>query len=141
LTVRVTKAAVVALTIAASSVLAASCWTKAPPASRTETIWRPLGSWSGRGNLQTESFPGESGAMRIHWTTRNAADPAAPFTLTMHSAISGRPLQVMVEQKGNGDGTAYLSEDPRVFFAVVDAANLEWTFTIEEPVDVILTPR
>ena len=79
--------------------------------------------------------------MRIHWATKNASDPAASFTLTMHSAISGRPLQVMVEQKGNGDGTAYLSEDPRVFFAVVDAANLEWTFTIEEPVDVILTPR
>jgi hypothetical protein len=140
LTVRVTRAAVVALTIAASCVLA-GCTAKSQPVSRTETIWRPLGSWSGKTNLQTESFPGESGAMRIRWETKNASEPAAPFTLTMHSAISGRPLEVMVEQKGNGEGTAYLSEDPRVFFAVVDAANLDWTFTIEEPVDVILTPR
>ena len=71
--------------------------------------------------------------------TKDSAD--ANFLLTIHSAISGRPLEVMVEQKGNGEGTAYLSEDPRVFFAVVDAANIDWTFTIEEPVDVILTPR
>lgn len=129
------------LAIAASCVWAAGCQSKSKPVSRKETIWRPLGTWSGHGNLQSESFPGDSGAMRIRWATKNAPDPAAPFTLTIHSAISGRPLMVMVEHKGNGEGTAYLSEDPRVFFAVVEAADLDWTFTIEEPVDVILTPK
>ncbi|MGE0451591.1 MAG: hypothetical protein AB7Q29_18605 [Vicinamibacterales bacterium] len=126
--------------LAAALMLDAGCRTPSRPASRTETIWRPLGTWSGRGNVQTESFPGESGAMRITWRTSNGSADA-PFTLTMHSAISGRPLQVMVEQLGAGAGTAYLSEDPRVFFAVVDSAEIDWTFTVEEPIDVILTPR
>ncbi len=50
-------------------------------------------------------------------------------------------MQVVVDHEGDGEGTDYFSDDPRVFFAVVDAKNLDWTFTIEEPVDVILTPR
>ena len=63
------------------------------------------------------------------------------FQLTIHSAISGRPMQVVVDQAGDGEGTAYFSDDPRVFFAVVDSKNIDWTFTIEEPVDVIITPK
>lgn len=50
-------------------------------------------------------------------------------------------MQTIVDEKGNGEGTAYFSDDPRVFFAVVDAKHLDWTFTIEEPVDVIITPK
>lgn len=78
--------------------------------------------------------------MRIRWRTSGAATDGT-FTLTIHSAISGRPMETVVDQKGNGDGTAYFSDDPRVFFAVVDAKHLDWTFTIDEPVDVILTPK
>ena len=36
---------------------------------------------------------------------------------------------------------ASMMGDPRVFFAVVDSKNIDWTFTIEEPVDVIITPK
>ena len=90
--------------------------------------------------MQTESWPSDSGAMRVRWTTTNAT-PDGAFQLTIHSAISGRPMQTVVEQTGDGDGTAYFSDDPRVFFAVVDAKHLDWTFTIEEPVDVIITPK
>ena len=61
--------------------------------------------------------------------------------MLFRSAISGRPMQTVVDRDGDGDGTAYFTDDPRVFFAVVDAANLDWTFTIEEPVDVIITPK
>ncbi len=78
--------------------------------------------------------------MRIHWTTSHAASDGA-FALTIHSAISGRPIEMVVDHGGDGSGTAYFSDDPRVFFAVIDAKNLDWTFTIEEPVDVIITPK
>lgn len=78
--------------------------------------------------------------MRIRWATSHAAKDGA-FQLTIHSAISGRPMQLMVDQAGDGEGTEYFSDDPRVFFAVVDSKNVDWTFTIEEPVDVILTPK
>jgi hypothetical protein len=97
--------------------------------------WRPLGSWEGSGDKQTESFPGDTGAFRIRWTTKNEKAPGSGhFTLTFHSAISGRPLMTAVEQNGNGDGTAYVTEDPRIFFAVVESTGLDWQFTVEEGV-------
>jgi hypothetical protein len=137
---RVAGIAIVAVAIAASSVWLAGCRTETRAASRKETFWRPVGTWSGSGRRQTESWPGDTGAMRIRWTTTKAKADGT-FQLTIHSAISGRPMQVVVEHEGDGEGTEYFSDDPRVFFAVVDAKNLDWTFTIEEPVDVILTPR
>jgi hypothetical protein len=128
------------LAIAASSSWLVACTSEPAAASRKETIWRNVGTWSGKDRTQTESWPGDTGAMRIRWTTSHAA-PDSSFQLTIHSAISGRPMQTVVDETGNGEGTAYFSDDPRVFFAVVDSKNLDWTFTIEEPVDVIITPK
>jgi hypothetical protein len=95
--------------------------------------------------MQTESFTGESGSFRIKWDARAEPAPmtkaapgkaAAPgtFKLTIHSSISGRPLQVAVDQLGPGADTAYVNEDPRVFFAVVDASNIQWSFSVDEAV-------
>jgi len=113
----------------------AACSQAPPPPRQPEVAWRELGKWSGRGQLQTESFPGETGSLRIQWQTRNEAVPGAGrFELTIHSAISGRPLLTAVSEKGAGEGTAFVSEDPRIFFAVVDSAGLDWSFTIEEGV-------
>jgi len=101
--------------------------------SPTEIAWRPLGSWSGQGKIQTESFTSDTGAMRVRWSTTNETPPGTgTFQLTINSAISGRPLLVAVDERGMHHDTAYIQEDPRVFFAVVDSANLDWSFTIEE---------
>lgn len=109
-------------------------------------IWERLGTWSGRGSMQTESFTGATGAFRIQWDARagdvapvkksSAGQPPVPgtFTLTIHSSVSGRPLQVAVDQRGPGADTAYVNEDPRVFFAVVEASNIEWSFSVDEAV-------
>jgi hypothetical protein len=100
--------------------------------------WRPLGSWSGRGSLQTESFTSETGALRVRWETKvpSAETPPAPgvFRLNAHSAISGRMLQQVVEQAGAGSGVGYLQSEPRVFYVVVDSNQLSWTFTVEEAI-------
>jgi hypothetical protein len=71
-----------------------------------------------------------TGALRVKWEAKGPAD--GTFHLTIHSSISGRPLQVAVDQKGPGADTAYVNEDPRVFFAVVEAKNMEWSFTVDE---------
>jgi len=139
LTARLKTAAAV-LAIAVWSAAFAGCSSRPAAASRKETFWRKVGTWSGHDRLQTESWPGDTGAMRIRWSTSHAGE-AGVFQLTIHSAISGRPMQTVVDHTGNGEGTEYFSDDPRVFFAVVDAKNLDWTFTIEEPVDVIITPK
>lgn len=101
----------------------------------TEVIWEHLGQWSGKSSVQTESFTGETGAFRIKWEAKaDKNSPDASFLLTIHSAISGRPLQVAVDLKGSGADVAYVNEDPRVFFAVIDAKDTEWSFSIDEAI-------
>jgi hypothetical protein len=114
------------------------------PAStrRDEVVWERLGEWSGRKSLQTESFTSDTGAFRIIWTTRAPAGTGeGTFLLTLHSAISGRPLQVAVDHRGPGGATAYINDDPRVFFAVVDASNIDWSFSVDEAVATRTVPR
>lgn len=108
------------------------------PAARTVAYHR-LGSWSGRGNVQTESFTSETGALRVRWeTTAQPGDAASAadgaFRITAHSAISGRPLQEVVEHAGVGSGVGYVQQDPHVFYVVVDSSHVNWTFTVEEAV-------
>jgi len=97
--------------------------------------WKKLGSWSGRGNVQTESFVGLTGSLRFNWRTTHE-DPKGKgrFKLILQSAISGRALQEPVDEEGPGEGTAYAADDPRVFHVLVESANLDWAFTVEEAV-------
>jgi hypothetical protein len=99
-----------------------------------QMIWRTLGTWSGRGNRQTESFTSDSGALRVKWETAAAAGapPPGTFLLTAHSAISGRVLQQVVEVRGASSGVDYVSQDPHVFYMSVESAGLDWTFSVEE---------
>ena len=110
-----------------------------PAAEKPEVFWRPLGSWSGRGNTQTPSFTSDSGSLRVRWRTRNDATggPGGPdgtetFRLTAQSAISGRPIAVAVDARGAGSGVAYVNDDPHVFYMLVESANLDWSFSVEE---------
>src|SRR5258705_10073737 len=118
----------------AAVLLASACG--APPTkavSKEVVVWKNLGAWSGRGNAQTESFLGLTGALRMHWQTKNEAPKGTgTFRLILQSAISGRALQETVDEKGLGEGTAYVAEDPRVFYISVESANLDWSFTVEE---------
>jgi hypothetical protein len=132
------------LAIGLAAVALASCgWgpranPKQPAAVARSVVWRPLGSWSGQGSLQTESFTSETGALRVRWETRQpkAEAPPAPgsFRLNAHSAISGRLLQPVVELAGAGTGVGYVQQDPHVFYVVVESTQLNWTFTVEEAV-------
>jgi hypothetical protein len=124
---------VVAVAIA---MLITGCSSDVPPATTAPEgaiAWRPVGSWSGRGNTQTESFIGETGIFRVHWETIHE-DPAGQgiFRLTIHSAISGRPLATIADQRGTGKGVFYVNETPRTFHAMVESSHVDWTFRIEE---------
>lgn len=97
--------------------------------------WKNLGEWSGRGNAQTESFVGLTGALRMRWRTKNESPKATgTFRLILQSAISGRDLHETVDATGPGEGTAYVAEDPRAFQITVQSADLDWSFTVEEAV-------
>jgi hypothetical protein len=61
------------------------------------------------------------------------ATGSGSLKIVVHSAISGRPLAAaVVDHQGEGKGTAYLSEEPRVFFAEVSSQDVAWTITISE---------
>jgi len=109
-----------------------------PPKAVTKAdpiAWHRVGTWSGVGSLQTESFESGSGSLRVQWKTVNEVAPGTgTFRLAFHSSISGRELQVAVDRKGTGADTAYVQQDPHVFFAKVESANLEWSFTVDEAV-------
>lgn len=114
--------------------LTGACAKPAPePVQKEIVVWKNLGEWSGSGNAQTESFLGLTGALRMHWQTKNEASKGTgTFKLILQSAISGRSLQEPVDETGQGEGTAYTAEDPRAFQITVESANLDWSFTVEE---------
>ena len=125
-----------ALGVTVAAVMLAACGTPPPkPAQKELVTWKKLGEWSGRGNAQTESFLGLTGALRMHWRTTNEAPPGTGrFRLILQSAISGRDLQEIVNEHGSGEATAYAADDPRVFQISVDSANVDWSLTVEEAV-------
>ena len=96
-------------------------------------IWERAGSWSGRGDLETNSFPASSGYLRFTWETSNETKPGeGRFKLILGSSISGRLIQVVVDSKGAGRDVAYVSEEARTFYVKVESANEDWKFTVDE---------
>jgi hypothetical protein len=103
-------------------------------AVQQQITWRKLGEWSGGGSQQTDSFTSDSGMLRIHWKTTAQPGAAQPgsFVLTLHSSISGRPLVTAVDEKGPREETTFVSPDPHVFFARIEATGLDWKFSVDE---------
>ena len=128
--------------IAMASSLTGACGSpRADPPRKEVVLWKQLGSWSGRGNAQTESFVGLTGSLRFHWrTTQENPKGQGRFKLILQSAISGRALQEPVDEEGPGEGTAYAADDPRVFHVLVESANLDWSFTVEEAAFATVSP-
>jgi hypothetical protein len=124
-----------------AALVAASCRDAAPQPGEPAVVWRPLGSWSGRGSTQTDPFISDTGSMRLRWETRNESAPGTGFfRVTVHSDVSGRPLVVAVDVRGNGGATTYVTEDPRPFFLAVESANLDWSVAAEEAVTATAAP-
>jgi hypothetical protein len=102
-----------------------------PPAA--EITWREIGTWSGRLGQQTESFEVSTAAMRLHWQTTSETSPGAGnLTVTLHSAVSGRPLQTIVDARGVSSATVDVADEPRWAHFVIEAANVEWQMTLEQ---------
>jgi hypothetical protein len=95
-----------------------------------------MASWEGTGS-QTLGLVSQSGKFRIRWQTRpeTGHDPATgTFKLTVHSGVSGRPLQEVVDLRGPGEGVYNFEDDPRPFNLMVDSSGLIWSITVDETV-------
>ena len=82
-------------------------------------------------------FVSDSGHFRIRWQTRDEHPPnGGMFRLTVRSGVSGRPIQVVADHRGEGSGSADFHDDPRIYDFAVDSVNVNWSFTVEELVVV-----
>jgi len=108
--------------------------------SAAQIHWQRIGSWSGHGDSQTESFDVGYEQCRVLWETKNETSPGAgSFELTLNSAVSGRMLQPLAEHQGPGHDVAYSSIDPHFSYLVITSKNEDWTVTVEEP--ALVTPH
>lgn len=77
----------------------------------------------------------DSGQWRIRWETSDKRSPGAgTFRAIVHSTVSGRFVDVAVEHQGAGSGVAYVAEEPRQFFLVIESTGVDWKVAVDEGV-------
>jgi hypothetical protein len=132
---RVSLIVIIAIALASSA-----CGRSAPPKSEQVLEWQPVGTWGGDGNIQTESFTSNTGVFRFTWESRDLGATPGHVQITLHSAVSGRPLIEAVDHVGPGSGIIEVNEDPREFYVVISAKAAHWNLKVEEGISLILTP-
>ena len=96
-------------------------------------VTRLVGSWQGRGTTTVGDVNSDTGRLRISWTTTNESPKGAgTFKLTLRSGVSGRTIGIVTDHKGVGSGTADYDEGPRTYDFLVESANVDWSFRVEE---------
>lgn len=112
--------------------------TQVSPATPRTLFWHDLGDWSGRGSRQTESFDVTTGSLRFSWETAEASgtpeDGSGHLRVSLHSAISGRPLQTLVDARGAARGDVRFATEPRVAYLLVESTGITWSVRLEEGV-------
>jgi hypothetical protein len=101
--------------------------------------WKPIGKWSGRGDKQTETFTGDSGGFRVHWTAaKEAPAGGGRLRVVFRSGDSGREIIEAIDARGEGGGTEEVAADrPRWFYITIESANVDWTVSIDERIDAV----
>jgi hypothetical protein len=122
---------------------AVACRSDAPPPPAAErkdvVIWKTVGSWSGRGSRQTETFTSDTGGFRVRWETKNASRPGAGHLhVIFRSGDSGREIIDAVDEPHVGsdsDIKEVSAERPRWYYLTIDSAEVDWTVAVDERID------
>ena len=116
------------------TLLGTSCEYKPPAAEKhVEPVWKQVGTWSGHGNQQLETFPIEHFTWRVRWETKNESPPGSGrFHVTANSGDSGRILAEVADVKGVESDVTYITELPHRYYFVVTSTGVDWTLTAEE---------
>jgi len=104
------------------------------PAADAGTHWKVLGTWSGSGDRQTESFDVTSGSLRLVWEASGGSAGERHLRVALHSSISGRVIETIVEASGAGTDTVHLAAEPRVAYLLIESEGVGWRLTLEEGV-------
>lgn len=125
------------LVISVAALFAIACGSGYTAVEKPPAVsWKRVGSWSGRGDRQTESFTSDTGGFRVHWETKNETPPGAGrLKVVFRSGDSGREIIDAVDARGVGAGTEDVAGDrPRWYFLTIESANVDWTVTVEEQI-------
>ena len=116
-----------------SFVLAFGCAQQPSEPQPIVAVTQPVGSWSGRGTTTVGDVNSDTGRLRITWQTTNESPAGSGrVKLILRSGVSGRTIAVVADHKGVGTGTAETDEGPRTYDFLVESANVDWTFRVEE---------
>ena len=105
-------------------------------------VWKPVGSWSGHGDKQTETFTGDTGGFRVHWETKNeTAAGGGRLRVIFRSGDSGREIIDAIDATGAGHGVEDVAADrPRWFYITIESVNVDWAVSVDERIDAQKTP-
>jgi hypothetical protein len=110
-----------------------SCSSKPAQPEQLVAVTRQVGSWSGRGSTTVGDVNSDTGRLRITWQTTNESPPGSGrFKLILRSGVSGRTIAVIADQRGVGSGTVPSDEGPRTYDFLVESANVDWAFRVDE---------
>ena len=128
----------VASVLAAALILTSGCRSsEPPPAQRPVVVWKPIGSWTGRGDKQTETFTSDGGGFRVHWEMKNAPRPdAGRLRVVFRSGDSGREIIEAIDARGVGSGLEEVAaERPRWYYLTIESADADWKVSVDERID------
>ena len=109
------------------------CRSKPSQSATLVSVTRQVGSWQGRGTTTVGDVNSDTGRLRITWKTTNESPAGAGrFKLTLRSGVSGRTIAVVADHTGVGTGTMETDEGPRTYDFLVESANVDWSFQVEE---------
>jgi hypothetical protein len=110
-----------------------------PAAAKGVVVWKTVGSWSGRGSRQTETFTSDTGGFRVRWETKNPDRPnAGHLHVVFRSGDSGREIIDAVNERNVGadhDTAEVSAERPRWYYLTIDSADVDWTVAVDERID------
>jgi hypothetical protein len=126
------------LSCLAALVFLAACRSEGPRREPQQVVvWKPVGSWSGRGDKQTETFTSDTGGFRVHWeTAKEAPAGGGRLRVVFRSGDSGREIIEAIDARGTGGGTEEVAaERPRWYYVTIESANVDWKVSIDERIE------
>ena len=119
--------------------LLGGCRSETPhPQPQAVVIWKPVGSWSGRGDKQTETFTSDNGGFRVHWEAANETGGAGRLRVIFRSGDSGREIIEAIDAHVTGSGTEEVAaERPRWYYVTIESAKVDWKVSVDERIDTV----
>jgi hypothetical protein len=122
------------LAVLAAAVAVTACRSHPQPETKEVVIWHQIGTWSGRGDKQTETFTSDTGGFRVHWETKNESQSAGGLLrVVFRSGDSGREIIEAIDAHGAGGGVEEVAaERPRWYYLTIESVNVDWTVAVDE---------